>query len=808
MPEQVKESEAPAPRGETLSDGGAARAVLEGSLELLQVTFSSIGDAVIATDAHGSVTFLNPLAQTLTGWTQQEAVSNSLERVFRVVHEETRQALENPALRAVRGGLVVGLVNHPVLIAKDGTEHHIEGSAVPLRDAKDAVAAVLLVFREAVVQRLIERREADALANSQALLSTFPNIYLVLDGDLRVKSANAPFYLHFQTTEEETVGQLIYELCKGQWNIPALRTMLEDVPPDQDAVEDLLMEHEFPKIGICCLRVSARRIRNAAVGGQEMTLMVMEDVTRQKRLEELLQSSEVRYRRLFQTAKDGILILDAKTGKILDANAFMAGLTGQELSEILGKELHEIGLFEDVAANKSAFKALQENGYVRYEHLPIQNKNGTTTDVEFVSNVYNENNRAVAQCNIRDISTRVAMERQIQLQTQALADQHRRKDEFLAMLSHELRNPLAPIRSATHLLRLQEHGSENLIAKQAREVIERQVANLTRLISDLLEVSRIINARIRLKRETVDLCQVLQHALITTAPLMARQGQELSTAYPDPAADPLWVNADPTRLEQIAVNLLSNASKYTEKGGRIAVSVERLHNHAVLRVRDSGIGIAPEVLPHIFDLFAQADRSLERSQGGLGVGLSIVQRLVELHGGTVEAFSEGVGKGSEFVVRLPVAPAPGEQHVLPGPPAEEHGAHTMRVLVVDDNVDGCMMLAHLLRIQGYVVQTAHTGPEALAGAQAWRPDAVLLDIGLPQLDGYEVARRLRADPVQKRVRLIATTGYGNEKDLQLAREAGFDAHLVKPVELADVVKLLEKWNLAHSSEQSAASGER
>jgi PAS domain S-box-containing protein len=393
--------------------------------------------------------------------------------------------------------------------------------------------------------------------------------------------------------------------------------------------------------------------------------MVMRDVTERKKLEGSLRDSEVRYRRLFQTAKDGILILDAESGRIIDANAFMAGLTGQDLNELLGKELHEIGVFKDVSANKAAFKELHDKGYVRYDHLPIQHRGGRTTDVEFVSNVYNEGHRSVAQCNIRDISARVALEHQIQLQTQALADQHRRKDEFLAMLSHELRNPLAPIRSATHLLRLQERGSENLIAKQAREVIERQVAHLTRLISDLLEVSRIVNSRIRLKRETIDLCQAVQHALETAAPLLSRQNHGLTTAFPDPAAEPVWVKADPTRLEQVFVNLLGNAAKYTSKGGHIWVSLEREHNHAVVRVRDSGIGIAPEMLPHIFDLFAQADRSLEHSQGGLGVGLSIVHRLVEMHGGTVEARSEGLRKGSEFIVRLPLTPAPGE---MPAPP--------------------------------------------------------------------------------------------------------------------------------------------
>ena len=211
-------------------------------------------------------------------------------------------------------------------------------------------------------------------------------------------------------------------------------------------------------------------------------------------------------------------------------------------------------------------------------------------------------------------------------------------------------------------------------------------------------------------------------------------------------------------------------------------------------MRDSGVGIAPETLPHIFDLFTQADRSLDRSQGGLGIGLSLVHKLVEMHGGTVEARSEGLGKGSEFVVRLPVVAAPGKQPAPPAAAIEQPREHTLRVLVVDDNMDGCAMLANLLRLKKYGVQMAHTGPAALAIAKTWRPDVVLLDIGLPQLDGYEVARRLRADPALENVKLVATTGYGNEKDLQLAREAGFDAHLVKPIDLQDVEKLLVKWN--------------
>jgi PAS domain S-box-containing protein len=510
---------------------------------------------------------------------------------------------------------------------------------------------------------------------------------------------------------------------------------------------------------------------------------------------ETLQGSEIRYRRLFQAAKDGILILDAKTGKIIDANAFMCGLLGQELVELMGKELYEIGMFEDEAANKAAFEELQQNGYIRYDHLPVMKPNGTTTQVEFVSNVYREDHRLVAQCNVRDISVRIQMEQQVKQQAEAMADQHRRKDEFLAMLSHELRNPLAPIRSATHLLRLQERGSENLIQRQAREVIERQVTQLTRLVSDLLEVSRVATGRIRLHLERLDMRQIVQDSLAAVGPLIEQRRHATVLTLP---AEPVWVLADAARLEQVIVNLLNNAAKFTDECGRIEVSLEHGSNDALLRVRDSGRGIAPELLPRIFDLFTQADPSLDRSQGGLGIGLNLVQRLVELHGGTVEAHSPGLRRGSEFVVRLATVPAPGTPDAVTPARREERAAPGLRVLLVEDNVDACSMLASLLKHNGYGVQVEHTGPAGLRAALAWRPDVVLLDIGLPEIDGYEVARRLHHDPAMKNTRLVALTGYGAASDLQLAREAGFDAHMLKPVDFGELEKLLAAWHESRS----------
>ncbi len=389
------------------------------------------------------------------------------------------------------------------------------------------------------------------------------------------------------------------------------------------------------------------------------------------------------------------------------------------------------------------------------------------------------------------------MANKITQQAEQLADESRRKDEFLAMLSHELRNPLAPIRSAVHLLRMHERGSENAVQQRAREIIERQVANITKLVSDLLEVSRVVSGRIHLDLTTLDLSQVVKHAVETVTPLIEQHKHELVLHLCD---EPIWTNADSTRMEEVLINLLNNAAKYTPDGGRIEVWCESTpgDRFVQVRVRDNGMGIDEKLLPLIFDLFTQADRSLARSAGGLGIGLSLAHRLVELHGGTLEAHSppQGSEAGSEFIVKLPLAASPlAAPPVLPDEPAPNPNG--MRVLVVDDNVDSVMMLASALREKGYAVQSACNGPDGLKVAEQWRPDVVLLDIGLPGLSGYEVARRLRTMPLGEadggkkfRGRIIAVTGYGRDSDIARAREAGFDAHLVKPYEFDELEKLL------------------
>lgn len=356
---------------------------------------------------------------------------------------------------------------------------------------------------------------------------------------------------------------------------------------------------------------------------------------------------------------------------------------------------------------------------------------------------------------------------------EALEASNRAKDEFLAMLSHELRNPLAAIHSAVAAARLNESQRERML-----EIAGRQARQLGRLIDDLLDVARITQGRMSLRKERISLCRVIQNAVEATRLPLEQRNHYLSVSVP---SDDVWIEADPARAEQIFANLLMNATKYTAPGGQIALFVERRGDEAVIRVRDSGMGIAPDVLPHVFDLFTQSPRALARAEGGLGVGLTIARRLVELHGGRIEAHSEGPGKGAEFVVRLPALPAVvGETVAAPVTP----GLRVLtRIVVVEDNADTAESLTVLLEVLGHQVRVVNDGSSALAVAQANLPDVMIVDIGLPGMDGYELARRVRQHPELKRIMLIALTGYGSAEDRQRALAAGFDYHIVKPVDV-------------------------
>ncbi len=362
----------------------------------------------------------------------------------------------------------------------------------------------------------------------------------------------------------------------------------------------------------------------------------------------------------------------------------------------------------------------------------------------------------------------------------------RRKDEFIAMLSHELRNPLAPITTGLELLRMNTSERGDRDDSQVLTTLERQVKTIVRLVDDLLDVSRITRGKIELKRERLDVGSVVEAAVDSVRPLLAQRRHELLLSV-EPG---VFVHGDRVRLEQIAVNLLNNAIKYTNPGGRVSLSSTASGGDAWIRVTDTGVGISAELLPLVFEPFMQARRTLDRSQGGLGVGLTLVKRLAELHGGRVEAVSAGAGEGTTISVWLPLAGASAESAEAPAAELPRSGASALRVLLVDDNVDAAEGLRRILQLHGHTVSMAHDGPAALETARASKPELVLLDIGLPGMDGYEVVRRLRAEPELRRSYIAAVSGYGQDQDRRRSREAGFDAHLTKPVATAQLLALV------------------
>jgi len=871
-------------------------------------------DAVVIVDQEGKIVQVNQMTEQMFGHQREELLSKDIAILIPERFRDNQRShrvdfLAHPKNRRMEANLnLLGL-------RKDGSEFSVEISLSPLPDTDGILIACIV--RDVSERKKTELALEMAVAYADDIIATLREPFVVLNNQLRVKTANFAFYESFHVTKEETANRLVYELGDGEWNIDRLRGLLIEVLTLKNSVHDFEVEHDFPKIGHKTMLLNARRFPLQSKT-PELILLAIEDITERKRAEnellnikdqqkfildsipqklvttkpdgsvdyfnpqwmaytgltfeqirdwgwkqiihpndldehvrgwlhaiktgELYQhesrfrradgvyrwhisrgvpmrdnsgkiimwmgantdiddiklaemalvDSEIRYRRLFETAKDGILLLDTKSGRITDANPFMSELLGYSHDHFLGKELWEIGLFSDKAANEAAVRTLQTSGYIRYEHLPLETNTGRTVEVEIVANAYREDHHKVIQCNIRDITerSRLEVERgrlEIQMREQAVAleDLHRRKDEFLAMLSHELRNPLSPIASALQLLGLQKN--EDQLQQKARTIIERQVGQLTRLIDDLLEVSRITTGRIHLQRERVEVNGIVEHAVETVRSLIVRHQHALTLSL---SKEPIWLFADAARLEQVVVNLLTNAAKFTHDSGKIWLEVQQEGDECVLRVRDNGIGIASETLPHVFDLFTQAEKSLDRSQGGLGIGLALVQRIVELHKGRVEAASK-VGEGTEFVVHLPVMLASANQPILSENENVQKNEHPLRVMVVDDNEDAAQMLGMLLLRLGHEVLTVHDGPSTLTAAQDFHPNVVLLDIGLPGMDGFEVAKKLREQAIFKDVVLVAMTGYGQESDRQRSKEAGFDHHLVKPPDFKKLQRILE-----------------
>lgn len=439
---------------------------------------------------------------------------------------------------------------------------------------------------------------------------------------------------------------------------------------------------------------------------------------------------------------------------------------------------------ENVGGDDDYRDIVRKLGLLSYICVPLRARSATLGVLTFVTAESGRNYDANDLAAAEDLAHRAVIAIENANLLAALKESDRRKDEFLAILAHELRNPLAPIRNSVHILRAKSPLLPEVL--WATDVIDRQVQQMSRLVDDLLDVSRIAGGKIQLRKERLDLRAVVASAIEASRPLIDKWQHRLGVSVPN---DPIYVHGDVTRLSQLLLNLLNNAAKYTDRGGSIQLSVEEEKDEAVIRVEDSGIGIPADMLPRIFGMFTQVDRSLERAEGGLGIGLTLVQRLAELHGGSVSAESEGAGRGSEFIVRLPLSrgAASPAAAVASDPRA---GSSARRILIVDDNRDAADTLGMLLRNNGNEVRVAHDGIEAVAAAAEFHPHVVLLDIGMPRLNGYDAARRIRGE-LGKDVLLIAVTGWGQEEDRRRSGEAGFDHHLTKPIHLATLDQLLE-----------------
>ena len=892
-----------------------AEDALRKQTEWLRITLGSIGDAVISTDAEGRVTFLNRVAEFLTGWPMVEAVGRPLPDIFQIVNETSGLPVENPALQALRQGIVVGLANHTILIARDGTRRPIDDSAAPMRDEEGTTHGAVLVFRD-----VTERKRAEEIRERiAAIVDSSDDAIISKNLEGVIQSWNAGAERLFGYSAAEAVGQSIsliippersdeertilkrmrrgerinhFETIRvakngrridlslsvsplrdNEGNIFGASKIARDITERkraEDERERLLREvqlgrerlaevfHRAPSF-LAIFRgqnhvfelaneryyqlignreIIGKPVREAVpeaegqdfferlddvfrtgksfTSGEMRTMLRREpdrpleeryvefvlqtlkdpdgsvsgilvqgiDLTERKRAETALRERDERLRLFLDNATDYALIITDVQGRILEWKGGAETITGWREAEMLGTSSDILFTAEDRAAhvpeNERMLAARDGRAEEKRWHL---RKDGTRF---FGDGVMTSLRSAAGELHgfgkiLRDFTERRWAE-------DALRDADRRKDEFIAILAHELRNPLAPIRNGLQVMRLAGHDPD--VVAQARSMMDRQLSHMVRLIDDLLDVSRISQNKMELRRTQVLLSEIVGTAVETARPLIESMGHELHVQLP---TSPVLLDADFTRIAQVLSNLLTNSAKYTEAGGRIWLTAERIGNEAVISVRDTGIGIAAESLPRVFEMFSQVDRTMERSSGGLGIGLALVKGLVEMHGGTAKAESGGEGMGSTFTVRLPALETNHRQIQFAPSPSDSPAVRPKRsILVVDDNRDSARTLTTILTLLGNEVHTAHDGVEAVEAADQFRPQAILMDVGMPRMNGYEAARRIREQPWGRFMVIIALTGWGQEGDRARSMEAGCEGHLVKPVDLLELERLLDE----------------
>jgi len=712
---------------------GSIRPPAELQREWFEVTLANIGDAVITTDFEGRVTFLNPVAELLTGWKLDEALGKPLASVYRVVNE-------------------------------DGT--------APMRDAQGHVSGAVLVLHDSSRRRTAERA---LRASEERLTAVFAQAALgiaIASLDGKFQEANAKF-----------CSILGYPLAELREHSFLDLTHPDDVDKTRNSVEQLrdgkIESYALDKRYVRKDRTTVwsnttvTALRNE-VGEAMQYIGIIQDITDRKHSEEIM----ARYAAVIEDSEDAI-ITKTLEGIITTWNPGAGRLFGYSPQEVIGKPVTVLIPDSHLNEEPSILERLRRGERIEHYETVRRRKDGTLMNVSLtVSPIKNASGRVIGASKIaRDITRQKRAEA-------ALHETDQRKDEFLATLAHELRNPLAPIRQAT-LISMSASASEAQ-KRWSHEVITRQVRHMSLLLDDLLDISRITRGTLELRAEMTDLSQVIDAAVETSRPTIEAKLHQLSIDLPP---EPVRFAADPLRLAQVLSNLLTNAAKYTDPRGTIRVRASADAANVEIAVTDSGIGLTQDALSAVFTMFSQVKSTQDRSEGGLGIGLALSKGVVELHGGTIQARSAGIGQGSEFIVRIPrrvvATPAQKTPSTDSAPPARKR-----RVLIADDNRDAAESLAMLLEMDGHTVTVVHDGRQALASIEASRPEVALLDIGMPEFDGYEVARRVRGDARNKPMLLIAVTGWGQESDKARASAAGFDLHFTKPAEPTQLLELL------------------
>jgi PAS domain S-box-containing protein len=682
------------------------------------------------------------------------------------------------------------------------------------RQVSGAVLAFTNVtaFRSSLGQAVYEREY------TKTILNTVIDPLVVLGNGLQVQTANRAFYDWFGASREQTQGVPLSDLGDRSWKESGLWSSLNATLSHNREFHTVEFEGAFPNVGRRTVLLDARRL---ARDGTALVLLAFRDITELTQAEKARRESEVRFRTLFESMDEGYcvveMIFDEESNPIdyrfLEVNPVFERQTGIKnargrlMREIVPEhEQHWFDIFGRIALTgetlhfekpAAALHRYYEVCGFRVGVPELRQVGIVFNDITERKNLELQRERALAQEEAlrkdAESATRLLAQTQevLHKRVMELADADRHRNEFLAILAHELRNPLAPLRNAVQILR--RSADDAVVVEKARDLIDRQVQHMSRLVGDLLEAARAQNGQIKLKRALLDLRAIIAHVVDLMRPAFEDKHQRLRMTLPEAA---VWVDGDAARLEQIFTNLLSNANKYTQERGDIEIGLvagrmDEAANCAIVQVVDNGEGIEAELAPRLFELFTQADRSLAHSQGGLGIGLSLVRTLVEMHGGRVSMRSDGRGSGSNFEVRIPLTNAPVDQEILAAPlPPLQSVAGQRRVLVVEDNQDIRESSCKLLSLAGFEVKGVSTGAEALEVAPAFGPNVVLLDVGLPGLSGYDVARRLRDLPQFVSTVLIAITGYDTAEARALSAAAGFDHHICKPVNFDELGRLL------------------